>query len=242
MTLPDMNGGVAFIDGEVFTAAHVNSARVSITRALDGVAGGVYTPTPKLEIAGDGLEVSGAFEASGAATISGTKTISGTTTLTLDAGSTVALSPARTGSRVPSHPRVNTTTGAVTYRGNVTLLTAETGDQGIDVDIGQTVTDISVRINASTGAALPTQRAVISFNSKSLTGDTVVESRTDPLNALGTYRTDHTLSMTLTTPHVVVAGESYYISVVGESGANAETITWAGSNFTASKASLNLDS
>lgn len=65
------------------TAAEVNAAGVSISRALDGAAGGTYTPSSPLAINGSGLSTTTALScgAASTATLAGTNVLSGTNTL-----------------------------------------------------------------------------------------------------------------------------------------------------------------
>lgn len=57
MTLPLTPTSPFTDDQSVVTAATLNAWRTAINQALDGVAGGAYTPTSKIQIGGTGLEI-----------------------------------------------------------------------------------------------------------------------------------------------------------------------------------------
>ena len=73
-------------DIDTITAAQINQIDVNQSRAVDGVAGGLSTPTPAIEIGGDGLIVSGSAEISGDALVSGTVTQTGLLDISSGAG------------------------------------------------------------------------------------------------------------------------------------------------------------
>lgn len=153
MTLPDMNGGAPFVDGDPFTAAHANSARVSITRAVDGTSGGSFAPSPAITIAGDGLTVSGQFTSSGAMTSTGGIAMTGTLSGTITQTATVSTSgqETRTGIYILSGASA-TTRRRFTKKG--VLAANDTVDLTADVfSFSDPSADIDVSINYASGGS-----------------------------------------------------------------------------------------
>jgi hypothetical protein len=244
-----VNGAATFNAAVTISATGAITTNAASTTTLNGPLAQVGSATFSSTIAANGAVTIGATgslatNAAAASTLAGPITSTGanswTGAQTLGAAATIVLSPSRTGSRVQAAPKINTTTPNGSH-GSLPLAVSDMAEQAVDVDVGETITDVNVCIDASVGGAVAASRVSIALIKRTISGGATIQSLTDPLAALGTYRTVHTITMTLSSPYAVLSTEAYYVEVTGESGLDSQAIDWVGTSIAASKASINLN-
>lgn len=193
-------------DTSTLNASEINTAGVYISRAVDGVGGGTYTPSTPIEIGGEGLIVGGL----NGLTVDGPVTITGP--VQLDDTTPIALgSRSRTRTAGPLYYLGATVSATSTGVVSTGATTVESASWFLLVPHNAELTSVSVTISPAGGhGALPTAMPIISvvyLPANSITGVTVA-SATDTSASVAAYETVH--QITLNTSHVVNRTDRMY--------------------------------
>ena len=207
------------------TAAFLNKVRVDLSRAIDGTAGGLYTPSPAVEIGGDGLEVSGPAVLSGASTISlADVTLSGTNKLKLASRSITRMLPL-----VGTAGDAPTTWTQPGTNANISNLLTGGGIFAIPLDLphGQVLQTIEIDYDGAGGhTALPDQfmpriqlfRVAFTGTETAITGGVAPNDGIDPSLSTAALEVDHAITLGSLAHTIDRATYSYVLYVTGESG------------------------
>ena len=233
--------------GDKLPAACVNQLDLNLTRALDGYAGGSYTPSVAISIGGQGLSVSGNF-ACGNALLTGTVGFGAASATTVAAGGSFSF---ESGAGLGLAARANATCTAYTrtaWFNASTTGTFDAADYAISneqatrywyalktsacylylpvtmVPLASAITEITAYIEGYAGHAdLPAVMPSVSLVYQALDGSatTLSGSQSDTSATTGAYQTVH--AVTLTGLNIQPTNYPWEILITSESGANSVT-------------------
>ncbi len=221
----------------VITASEINNIGADLAKAVDGAAGGTYTPSDPVIIGGDGLTCTGQFTASGATctlsatansittatTISGALTASSVTSLTMSGTNKISLA-SRSISKVQSSLMYNFDTGE-NQPGSIVIGFGESGGQSLLLPNGCTLTGVTCYINP-TDDTLPTVNFRLGVYKMVVSTGTQTELAlvTDPLTG-ASYQAHHSVSSGVLSESINTATTAYYVSFIGETGGDSDPVT-----------------
>lgn len=210
-------------DGQLLTASQMNDLDSDHADAIDGAAGGTYSPSSAITISGSGLTVAGALTASGASNypaLSPTRTLTGI----------ISMAPIDNALSGAAPAWGQTLSIGATFRG--WIQNSVTGPHEIvfhiSPPVGATLKTVTLYVDGdgtTAGAghgALPANMPVVRLVSyaNSTGTESTIASQTDTAANVGAYETYHAITLSgLST--VVASGTSYSVVLVGETGANA---------------------
>ena len=230
--------------GDRLPAACVNQLDLNLMRAIDGYAGGSYTPSVAISIGGQGLSVSGNF-ACGNALITGTVGFGGASVTTVAAGGSFSF---ESGAGLGLAARANATCTAYTRTVYIDASTPGWGDATFIQDnsggtlfwtttqsdacylylpvsmvpLAASITEIEAQVCGATGhGGLPSNMPSLGImrTDPDGTSPTSAGSQSDTSATVGAYEATHPI--TLTGLNLQPTNYVWKIVVTSESGTNA---------------------
>lgn len=185
-------------------AAFLNFVRTNLAKAVDGVGGGVITPSAVLEVQGTaGFKINGSGTAA-----------------RLQYGS-------RSLSRVQTGLLWNVTAGSFNA-GLITVGAGQTGVQMFDrLPQGATITGITVYLSRTTPGVLPTTRPTVALRKRNIVtaaGSAVAGPTQDTTAVLATYEAHHPFAITGLSEVVDNRTTVYYLDFTGEVGGATSSV------------------